>query len=1145
VYDTDIGVYMTEHSAPRAAHPHIELPDAPIDLNGEVKAWRQPVDILTYAPEPADRNPMFLEKRVYQGSSGRVYPLPFIDRISTEPAMKQWQAIHIENEYIRIMILPELGGRIHVGLDKTTGYDFFYRQNVIKPALVGLAGPWISGGVEFNWPQHHRPATFMPVQTELEHDEDGSVTVWCSDHDPMLRMKGMHGICLRPGHAVLEVKVRLFNRTQFTQTFLWWANVAVQVHERYQSFFPPDVRSVADHAKRAITTFPHSKQSYYGIDYPGRAQQGVPQEEVPKWYVPDGSYAPDDLSWYANIPVPTSYMVTKTEGDFSGGYDHRADAGVVHVANHHIAPGKKQWTWGNHDFGYAWDRSLTDHDGPYIELMAGVYTDNQPDFSWLAPWETKTFTQFWYPLHKIGIPKATNVQAALSFDCVGRAFSIGLYVTTNVGEATISLHAGELQVDRWTVNVDIRHPFTLSGELPEDVDDQLLSVLVEAEGELIISYDNCTKAEVQSSIVAVEPLSPAEIGTNEELYLTGLHLQQYHHATRLPELYWTEAVKRDPHDSRANSALGLWYTRRGEFTTARLHFKAAIASLTQLNPNPADGEAYYYLGIAERFLKNEKQAYDALYKATWSAAWRSPAFLALSEIDACRKNWRRALEHVQRSLIAESENLLARNLLVTILLELGEYERADVVHREIRRLDPLDLGSRLRDGIAPADGQERLDLAFDLLRSGQRIEAARVLQSQRPEETVGTLPLELFTLAQIQEELGDEAAAHATREKASSTSVAYCFPFRLEELCVLETARAAQPELVSPHYLLGNFLYDRRRHEEAIREWEIAASLDPEFSTVWRNLGIGLFNVRGDRIGAKAAFDRAFEADGSDARVFYERDQLWKRIGEHPQRRLDELQQHLNLVNMRDDLSVEMATLLNHVGRSSEALKLMKQRHFQPWEGGEGLVLAQYTRACILLGQGELQDGDGRTALHYFHMANDPPANLSEAKHLLANDSDISYWLGVAYEALGDHVQAQEWWRRAAKTRGDFQQMSLRLISDMTYWSALALQRLGAEEDAADLLKLIYKYSFELEVTQPVIDYFATSLPTMLLFEEDLAQRNLIDALLLRAQALMGMSRDSEAREILKQLLQLDNSHAKATDLLRIKHSFDHVKSSC
>src|SRR6202012_2905771 len=408
--------------------PPLVLPNAPASETAAVKAWEEPVVMTTYLPAAPDPNPLFLEKRVYQGSSGKVYPLPVIDRIATEPCEHTWQAVHLENEYLRVMVLPEIGGRIHIGYDKRNGYDFFYRQNVIKPALVGLAGPWISGGVEFNWPQHHRPATFLPVDVSIEHHEDGSVTAWCSDHDPISRMKGMHGVCLRPGCAYVELKARLYNRTWDTQTFLWWANVATRVHERYQSFFPSDVRFVADHAKRAVTEFPCSLGTYYGINYGERALHGVPAAEQPANFVPDGSYPPNDLGWYANIPVPTSYMVVNSQEDFFGGYDHAAGAGVVHVANHHIAPGKKQWTWGNHEFGYAWDRCLTDDGGPYIELMAGVYTDNQPDFSYLAPWETKTFTQSWFPIHKIGVPQAANTDAALSLRLKGNRVDIGVWV---------------------------------------------------------------------------------------------------------------------------------------------------------------------------------------------------------------------------------------------------------------------------------------------------------------------------------------------------------------------------------------------------------------------------------------------------------------------------------------------------------------------------------------------------------------------------------------------------------------------------------------------------------------------------------------------------------------------------------------------
>lgn len=304
--------------------------------------------IPTYMPAAPDRNPMFLEKRVYQGSSGKVYPLPFTDRIAEEKTDRKWKVVWLENEFLKVMVLPEIGGRIHAILDKSNGYDLIYNQQVIKPALVGLAGPWVSGGIEFNWPQHHRPATFLPVGFEVEEHEDGSKTVWCSDHDPMSRMKGMHGVCLHPGKAFVELKVRAYNRTSLVQTFLWWANVATRVHEAYQSFFPPDVYYVADHARRSMSEYPLCEGFYYGVNYGERARRGVPPNEIPTQFVPPhcgGSssnldYAPNDLSFYANISTPCSYMCMGSKEDFFGGYDYKAEAGIVHIANHHVSPGK-------------------------------------------------------------------------------------------------------------------------------------------------------------------------------------------------------------------------------------------------------------------------------------------------------------------------------------------------------------------------------------------------------------------------------------------------------------------------------------------------------------------------------------------------------------------------------------------------------------------------------------------------------------------------------------------------------------------------------------------------------------------------------------------------------------------------------------
>ncbi len=1120
-------VLEKNNSGQSPAGRKLTLPDAPAGESGPVKAWEQSVTILTYWPGTPDPNPMFLEKRVYQGSSGRVYPIPVIDRIATEPVEREWKAVHLENEFLRLMVLPEIGGRIHVGYDKTAGYDFFYRQNVIKPALVGLAGPWISGGVEFNWPQHHRPATFMPVETEIERGEDGSITVWCSDHDPMQRMKGMHGICLYPGRAYVELKVRLYNRTPYVQTFLWWANVACRVHEKYQSFFPPDVRFVADHAKRAITSFPLSDLPYYGVDYAERARKGVPPEEMPRMFVPDGTYPPNDLSWYANIPVPTSYMITATKEDFFGGYDHAAEAGVVHVANRHIAPGKKQWTWGNHEFGYAWDRNLTDEDGPYIELMAGVYTDNQPDFSFLAPGETKTFSQFWYPVHKIGPPQAATLDAAVSLRSEGDAVRVGVCVTRQISQAKISLKLGKDVLAAWTEDLHPAKAFLASCNLPEGAKAEELAVSVEESGRELARFCQANVKPASEPEAAKEPPLPAEIATNEELYLTGLHLWQYRHATRRPEIYWEEALRRDPGDSLCNNALGLWRLQRGEFARAEQHLRKAVERLTRLNPNPYSGEPYYNLGLTLRFQGNDEEAYAAFYKAAWNAAWVAPAYHALAELDAKRADWPVAIDHLDRSLNANSENLNARNLKVMVLRKLQREKGASALLENTHRLDRLDVWSRfLRDESVPTDAQQALDLALDLLRAGFCEEALAVLA---PHESQ---PMPLYLKAYLLSSMGQKDEAAQIYQKAAYANPMYCFPSRLEEQVVLEAAIVAHPEDARAPYYLGNFLYDKGRREEAIAWWERAVQLDATNATAWRNLGIAYFNVLRNPQKAFAAFEHAFAHAPDDARILYERDQLWKRMGKSPEERLSELKRSSQLVQLRDDLSLEMATLLNQTGQSDAALELLTKRRFQPWEGGEGQVLAQYLRACLLMCKRALQSSNLPKARFFFESALHPPQTLSEAKHLLANWSDVYYWAGVVCAEEGRHKEAREMWERAARKQGDFQQMTVRTVSDMTFWTAMAQQRLGREKEARQIFEQIQEYAEQLERRIPKIDYFATSLPTMLLFEEDLELRNRIEAKFLRAQAAFGLRQYAEAENLLKEVLELDRNHMAAADLL-------------
>ncbi len=1084
--------------------------------SGLVRCWEEQIVIPTYPLQEADPNPMFLEKRVYQGSSGKVYPNPFTDRVALEKKDQQYRAIMLENEFIQLMILPEIGGRIHAGLDKTNQYDFFYRQNVIKPALVGLLGPWISGGVEFNWPQHHRPSTYMPVHTAIEEHADGSCTVWLSEHDPMLRMKGMVGISLSPGRSVVEAKVRLYNRTPLPQTFLWWANVAVRVHDQYQAFFPPDVTFVADHAKRAISSFPIARNSYYGVDYrPGT-----------------------DISWYKNILVPTSYMVVGSKYDFFGGYDHARQAGMVHTSNHHVAPGKKLWTWGNAEFGYAWDRNLTDEDGPYVELMAGAYTDNQPDFSWLQPYETKTFQQYWYPIQKIGPAKNANTESAVNLEFDAAGAHVGVCVTSPREVRVALMCNGDLILDE-QVTLSPGHPYIKVIQANYAGPEMHRLLIQDVDGNELISYQPERRLDRDLPNAATEPPMPQEIETTEELYLTGLHLEQYRHATRSPDAYWMEGLKREPENARLNNAMGLVYLRKGEFAKAEGHFARAVLRLTIRNPNPYDGEPFYNLGLARLYLGKSAKAYEAFYKSTWNYTLQSAGNYALASISARRENLSIALEQVEKSLLTNTESLKARALKASLLRRMGRPVMAEAVIADALAIDRLDFHimaerflltrteQECKAFLAALEGdlQTLLDVSFDLAWSGSA-EDAHFLLRQCIHEEGWDHPMLWFTLAWLALSLHRNVQAGEYLLKAETAPSRYCFPARLEEMVVLESAVAKNPSSAKAHYYLGNLYYDKRRYEDAIRCWRRSVELDGSFSIPWRNLSIAEFNVLHNPQAAAQMYERAFAANSADARLLYEWDQLKRRAGlASPQERLSHLDKHSELVSSRDDLTVEFVTLLNQTGRYQDALDILNKRRFSPWEGGEGLVSAQYVLAHRALGIEALMAGTPLIALQHLDAARNYPHNLGEGKHLLTLERDLDYFSGLAARQHGDTELAGKYWRAAAAP--------LETPGVHSYFRAMALSAMGEGEAGREVLSELARFAGEKMNEVPKIDYFATSLPNLLLFDDDLNKRNQVESSLLSALANQGLGESERAGNLLREIISDDPNHVFAVDALR------------
>ncbi|MDQ0771176.1 tetratricopeptide (TPR) repeat protein [Pseudarthrobacter defluvii] len=1080
----------------------IVLPEAPADQRdvlaaGGVACWSEPVWIDTYAPGKPDKYPLFLDRRVYQGSSGKVYPMPFIDSIEAVKQPRLWQAIHLENEYVRLMLLPEIGGRIHVGYDKTAGYDFFYRNNVIKPGLVGLAGPWISGGVEFNWPQHHRPATFLPVETAVERSGTGAVTVWHSDLDPLQRMRGTHGVRLRPGSSLIEVDVRLHNRTDEPQTFLWWANVAARSHENYQSFFPTDVRYVADHARRAITSFPRADRPYYGVDYPAVTAGG-------------GRPGADRLDFYANIPVPTSYMVTDTADSFFGGYDHDAQAGFVHWADRTIAPGKKQWTWGNGPVGRAWDAHLTDDDGPYVELMAGVFTDNQPDFSYLAPGEKRTFSQYWYPIRQMGPAHQANLDAAvaLSLDEPGRAVTVGVTGTSRRKNATIVLkhRGGTVQV--WNVLVSPADPFTGTVELhlPAKAEDLTLQVL-DGGRELISWTPRQPVDNAPGPWVATEPAQPRDMESQDELFVTATHLAQNRHPSRSAVQYLEEMLRRDPQDSRASIALGAARYREGRYGRARELLENAVARLSRRNLNPPSGEAHYRLGLVLERLGLTAEAGERFGKAAWDRAWAHPARLALSRLALRSKDPALALQHADAAQSLESTSPEARHLRYLALEWLGDRDQGDQLLQDILASDPLDpVALALAGTLDAVDPKTALTLACWLARAGQWQRALELTETEAASEAYLAFgrpgPLRHYLRAGWLEELLEPAAAAAERVKARRVDTTYAFPYGLDDYDALLRALEADPRDHVAHGLLGCWLLDAGRTADALAHLELSMAHGSGDPVVWRNAALATVNTGGDPAAADRCLRRALELSPQDARLAFERAVLAGLRGVPAGQRIADIEQHGPGVLARDDLAVLYANLLTDVGRPLDALALLVSRTFQPFEGGEGLALAAYDRAAVQQAR-TLIEQEPTAAAALLREGTEAPANLGEGRHPADSMAERLVALGDALERAGDRVAAREAWA-AARGRGNALAVDSKPVGPADYWRGVACARLGERQEADRIWGSLEDRAAELEAAPAVPDYFATSLPELLLFDTDSAESRGAAAASLRQLASHG-----------------------------------------
>lgn len=1072
-------------------------------MQTKVNVREEKLTIPTYLTSEPDKNPLFFEKRVYQGSSGKVYPLPITEKISDEKVAVAYPAVILENEYLEVTILPTLGGRIQRAKDKTNNYDFVYYNHVIKPALVGLVGPWISGGIEFNWPQHHRPTTFMPTEYAIEANEDGSQTVWVSEIDRMYGTKGMAGFTLRPDCAYIEITGKVFNRTDTPQTFLWWANPAVPANDHTMSIFPPDVHAVMDHGKRAVSEFPIATGTYYKYDY----SAGV------------------DISRYKNIKVPTSYMAYHSDFDFVGNYDEQEQAGLLHVADHHVSPGKKQWVWGNSDFGQAWDRNLTDADGPYVELMTGVFTDNQPDFTWLKPYEEKTFTQYFMPYKGVGRVKNATIDAAVNVEMADHRLTYRVYTTKAYPEISIQIKVNGQIIHAYQTASSPASFVTKTCDFAAESFDENCQIEVYAKNKLLVAYQGVTETVSKLPDPAEEIPRPELLKTTEELFLAATHLEQYRHATRDPESYYLEGLKRDATDMRLNNGYGLLLFKKGEFKKSLPYFQKAVKKQTWKTPNPFYGEPLFNLGLNYLYLGEAEKSYDCFYKATWNEDTQAAAFYQLACAAMRSQQTKQALEFVDQALVKNAHNLKARTL--KTLIYRSENKDTTALIATTREIDALDLASYYEEYKRTDDRtlwqkvmrnnlNNYLEQALDYLHFGATADALAILDA-----CPIASPLVHYYKAYIQQLLGDKAALRAEIQLAEKQAPDYCFPNKLEEILILQAVMHELPEKTPyAHYYLGNLFYDKKRYAEAIALWEKSAVQLTDFPTVYRNLSFAYYNCHDDCKKAQEMIKIASDLDPNDARVLLERDLLSEKMGVSVKERVALLEERFSTTQDRDDLFVVYIRLLNDLGRYAEALQHLSERHFHPWEGGEGKVSGQYVYSLIELAKEKLTS-QPEAAIKNLRTSQTYPENLGEGKLPNAEDTIANYYLAQAYENLGDNKQAQTYYQLAAL--GDSQPESVLYYNDQPadgiLYRGFAHAALGDVKKARSCYYQLISYGKKHLFDEGTYDFFAVSLPATVVFKDDLTKNNQIYCKYLMSLGKIGLEEYDSAKEDLEKIL--------------------------
>lgn len=1078
------------------------------NLSAQVTLLEEEWVIPTYLVAPSEKNPIFFNNETHQGAAKHIYPYAMNDTYLHERVEKEYKTLTLENEYIKLSVIPELGGKLYSATDKTNGYDFIYKNDVVKPSNIGMTGAWISGGIEWCVLHHHRASTFLPIDYELVENEDGSKTIWIGESEPRQQMRWTIGITAFPGKSYFQAELKVHNNTPFTHSFLYWANLAAQANKDYQIIFPPSVQFATYHAKNDFTRWPISTELYQRQDF----TKGV------------------DISYWKNSVVANSFFAHDLKEDFMGGYDHGRETGIVHVGDHNIVKGAKVWEWGSGQRGQTTEARLTENGGSYLELMTGIFSDNQPDYSWIKPYEVKTAKQYWYPVKGIGGFKNANLNGAVNLEVEQEnSVFIGYYSTQKVNNAKVILkHNGKIIfAEELEVSPEKAFSYSLKIDEPFELTDLYTEMVNIETGEVLISYQPVDK-EIDKELpeIVKPPLDPKDIKTVEEVFLAGKRIEQFNHATYNPMDYYEEALARDQGDIRTNTAVGNIYMRNGDFVNARKYLSKAIERLTSDYTRPKECEPLYLQGLTLKKLGLLEEAVDTLYRASWDYSFAAASYLELSRISVMNGDLQKALEQINESLSTNAENNSAISLKTSILRRMGDFDSASEQIESITKKDPLDFRAKNEFYlIAKASGnkvkaenvfkalnnnmrsfdQNYLELAVGYMNDGLNEEAKDILS-----RFDGKHPIVSYYLGYLEAKIGNKEEANKHFKEGSIQSEEYSFPFRIETINVLQTALEHNPTDGMAHYYLGNIYYHRNQRDKAIAQWETAVKHNPNLAVAYRNIGWGYFNHLEDGSKAIIAYEKAIELKDDQPIYYEELDELYEMSNTPIATRMKLFKGKNEIVSNREDAFARQIAVLTLAGETEKAVDYLTGKQFSYREGSSRIrdILID---AHLALGIKYLKDNDYQKALDNFILAEVPD---EEASGSIAGNRNIqvNYFIGLANEGLNNSEKAKESYSSSAK----LESLPSGYIS---YYSGMSNIKLGNNSKAIDIFNAMIVEA-DKQLSQKSDSDFFTKFGA-----GEAENARLSNAHLLKGLAYKGLGQTSSASENLKKAVELSYSN--------------------